>query len=133
RQRADHGFFAARDLCMDLWPRATTDIFAAESISDLGRTSFERLLHGHLIAREIVSSMQSPAQRVVLGVCANHYAADRPIIEIGSAFGGSALSMAVATERHRPRMYSIDPDVATRDIMRFAFAREGHLDRLQQM
>jgi predicted O-methyltransferase YrrM len=86
-----------------------------------------------MVGREIVPTMQSPAQRVVLGVCACHYAIDRPIIEIGSALGGSGLLLTSATAESREPLYSIDPDIATRDIMRFAFVREGYGDRLVQI
>lgn len=133
RHRADHGFFAARELCERMWPQATREVFPSEHVIDLGATSFERLLQGHLVGREVACTMQTPAQRATLGIVAGHYAANRPIIEIGSAFGGSALLMAAATEQDRPPLYSIDPETSTRDIMRFAFEREGHLDRLSQV
>ncbi len=131
--RADHGYFAARELGLDLWPAATREIFPAEHALDLGGTAFERLLLGHLVAREVASTMQTPAQRATLGIIARHYANGRPLVEIGSAFGGSAMLMAAATERDRPSLWSIDPDASTRDVMRFAFAREGFADRLLQV
>jgi len=133
RDRADLGFFAARDLCLQLWPEATRAVFPSEHVADLGATALERLLLGHLDAREIASTMQTPAQRATLAVAAAHYAAERSIIEIGSAFGGSAVLMAAATCMHRPPIYSIDPETSTRGIMRFAFACEGQLDRLHQL
>lgn len=132
--RADLGFFAARDLCMRLWPQATRRTFPSEHVVDLGATSFERLLRGHLDAREVGSTMQTPLQRATLAIAASHYAANRPIIEIGSAFGGSALLMAAATDGGaRPAIHSIDPEASTRGVMRFAFEREGHADRLHQI
>jgi predicted O-methyltransferase YrrM len=135
--RADLGLFAARELCCDVWPEATRQVFPSRHVLDLGATAFERLLKGHLDAREIVSTMQTPVQRVTLGIAAAHYAAGggRPVIEIGSAFGGSALLMAAATaeQPYPPAIRSIDPDAPTRDIMRFAFAREGYGDRLLQI
>jgi predicted O-methyltransferase YrrM len=133
--RAAHGFFAAREFCLDLWPEATRRVFPSEHVIDLGATAFERMLRAHLDAREIVSTMQTAAQRVVLGIAAAHFATapDRPIIEIGSAFGGSALLMAAATTEASPGIVSIDPDAPTRDIMRFAFERNGHGQRLQQI
>ncbi len=131
--RADHALFAAREVALGLWPAATREVLPAEHACDLGGTTLERLLLGHLAAREVASTMQTPAQRATLGVVARHYAADRPIVEIGSAFGGSALLMAAATDRHRPTLWSVDPDAPTRDIMRFAFAREGQADRLRQI
>lgn len=133
RDRADLGYFAARDLCSRLWPDATSAVFPSMHTADLGATALERLLLGHLDGREVASTMQTPAQRVTLAIAAAHYAAQRPIIEIGSAFGGSAMVMAAATNVHRPPIYSIDPETSTRDIMRFAFEREGQLDRLHQL
>jgi predicted O-methyltransferase YrrM len=106
---------------------------------DLGATSFERLLLNHLDHREMVSTMQSPTQRVTLGVVAAHHADDRPIIEIGSALGGSALHLAAATAvaggcgGAGPMIFSIDPDAPTREIMRFALQREGYGDRVEQV
>jgi predicted O-methyltransferase YrrM len=131
--RADHAFFAAREVALGLWPAATREVLPAEHACDLGGTTLERLLLGHLVGREVASTMQTPAQRATLGVVARHYAADRPIVEIGSAFGGSALLMAAATDRQRPTLWSVDPDAPTRDIMRFAFGREGQGDRLRQI
>jgi predicted O-methyltransferase YrrM len=133
RNRADLGFFAARDLCLRLWPQATREVFPAQHVMDLGATAVERLLLAHLHGRELVSTMQTPAQRVVLAVAAHHYASDRDIIEIGSAFGGSALLMTAATNTSARPIHSIDPEASTRDIMRFAFAREGFLCRLHQI
>jgi predicted O-methyltransferase YrrM len=133
RPRADLGFFAAREVCKRFWPRAMREVFPADHVIDLGSTAFERMLQGHLDAREVGSTMQTPAQRVTLGIAAAHYASNRPIIEIGSAFGGSAALVAAATAKGRPPIYSIDPETSTRDIMRFAFQREGQLDRLHQL
>jgi MMP 1-O-methyltransferase len=132
-QSGDLGMFAARELCRDLWPQATQRVFPSQHVIDLGTTEFERLLKAHLDGREIVATMQTPAQRVVLGVAAAHYAADRPIIEIGSALGGSGLHMAAATGQHQPLIHSIDPDAPTRDIMRFALDRAGYASRLVQI
>ncbi len=133
RDRAEFGFFAARRFCLERWPYATREIMPAEHPIDLGATSFERLLQAHLDAREVVSTMQTPLQRVTLGVVAAHHASDRPIIEIGSALGGSALHLAAATSQRRPPIISVDPDASTREIMRFAMHRGGHVDRLQQI
>lgn len=133
RGRADLGFFAAREMCADIWPATTASVFPSQHAVDLGQNGFERALKAHLDAREIVTTMQTPAQRVVLGVAAAHHASNRPIIEIGSAYGGSALLMAHATERCAEPIISIDPDAPTRDIMRFAFEREGHGNRLRQI
>lgn len=133
QSRGDHALFAAREIALGLWPVATREVLPAEHACDLGGTTLERLLLGHLVGREVASTMQTVAQRATLGVVARQYAADRPIVEIGSAFGGSALLMAAATDRHRPTVWSVDPDAPTRDIMRFAFAREGQGDRLRQL
>ncbi len=133
--RAALGFFAARQLCLDIWPEATQAVFPSQHEIDLGATAFERLLKAHIDVREIVATMQTPAQRVALGVVASHYAHSRPIIEIGSALGGSMLHMAAATSDapHSSPLISIDPDSATRDIMRFVMQREGYGERLRQI
>ncbi len=133
RNRADLGFFAARRLGERLWRDATERVFPSQHIADLGQTSLERLLKAHLDGREIGSTMQTPAQRTILGIAANHYAKDAPIIEIGSAYGGSGLLMAAATDSSTKPLYSIDPEVSTRDIMRFAFDREDWGPRLRQI
>jgi MMP 1-O-methyltransferase len=133
RPSASVGMFAARECAAGIWPDATFGVLPSQHEVELGATGFERLLRNHLDGREIVATMQTPAQRVILGICAHHYANRRPIIEIGSALGGSALLMAAATERSNLPIYSIDPDAATRGIMRFAFEREGHANRLVQI
>ncbi len=133
RSRQELGYFAARNVCERLWPAALQHVFPAKHGCAFGATAFERLLQGHAVGRELVATMQSPMQRVVLGTCAAHYSSSQPMIEIGSAFGGSGLLLAAATAAHAPPLYSIDPDVATRDIMRWAFQREGFGGRLHQI
>jgi hypothetical protein len=125
--------FAARQFCHALWPQATERAFPAPNPSCLGATALERLLARHLWRAEVAQASQTSAQQVVLGIAAAHYATGDPIIEIGSALGGSGLFMAAATEREGGPIYSIDPATADRDVMRFAFQREGLLDRLEQM
>lgn len=133
RDRPDLSVFAARAHCHDLWPSATARVFPALRPADLGSTRFERILKRHIDGAEIIAASQTSAQQVVLGIVANQYASDAPIIEIGSALGGSAIIMAAATDRERPPIYSIDPETATRHVMRWGFEQHGQLDRLQQV
>lgn len=125
--------FAAREFCHAIWPEATGRIFPALNPGRLGATALERLLARHVHRAEIARASQTSAQQVLLGIAAAQYAAGDPIIEIGSALGGSALLMAAATEKERSELRSIDPATADRDVMRFAFQREGLIDRLEQM
>ena len=125
--------FAARALCEQFWPEATASAFPAHHECDLGSTRFQRLLKRHIGGAEIIMASQCSTQQVMLGVAAQHYAADSPIVEIGSALGGSGAIMAAATDVHRPPFYSIDPDTATRHVMRWAFQQQDQLERLQQL
>jgi len=125
--------FAAREFCRSIWPEATERIFPAQDPSCMGATALERLLARHIWRAEIAQASQTSAQQVLLGIAAAHYARREAIIEIGSALGGSALLMAAATEPEAGLVYSIDPATADRDVMRFAFQREGLIDRLEQM
>ncbi|MDY7110104.1 MAG: class I SAM-dependent methyltransferase, partial [Planctomycetota bacterium] len=125
--------FAAREFCASIWPEATERIFPAPNPRCLGETALERLLARHVHRAELAQASQTSAQQVVLGVAAAQYATGHPIIEIGSALGGSALLMAAATEAEGGPVYSIDPATADRDVMRFAFRRAGFGDRLHQL
>ncbi len=125
--------FAARDLCAQVWAAATSRVLPAQHECDLGSTRFERLIKRHIGGAEIVMASQSSTQQVVLGIAANHYATDSPIVEIGSALGGSGAIMAAATDENRPLFHSIDPDTATRHVMRWAFEQQDQLDRLKQI
>jgi predicted O-methyltransferase YrrM len=125
--------FAAREFCRSIWPEATERLFPAPNLSCLGESTFERLLARHVHRAEIAQASQTSAQQVVLGIAAARYAARHPIIELGSALGGSALLMAAATEPRGGAVYSIDPATADRDVMRFAFQREGLVNRLHQL
>ena len=125
--------FAAREFCRAIWPEATERIFPAPNPSCLGTTALEHLLARHIWRAEIAQASQTSAQQVLLGIAAAAYAQRDPIIEIGSALGGSALLMAAATEPEAGKVYSIDPATADRDVMRFAFQRECLIDRLEEM
>jgi len=132
----------ARAFCAERWPEATAAVIPSSRPAELGVTSFERLIRRMLDGTECAPAMQSPAERVVLGVLARHHAASAPIVEIGSALGGSALAMAFCTQATQarpangpdaPQIISVDPDTASRDVMRFAFEREGLAGRLRQI
>jgi len=132
--------FAARDFAGEIWPIATQSVFPSTRVGECGGVGgdvcvggdFERILARHVYRCEIAQASQTSTQQVLLGIAAAHYAAHDPIIEIGSALGGSALLMAAATPAGKP-LYSIDPGTATRDVMQFLFQREGWSDRLQQI
>ena len=81
----------------------------------------------------MVTASQTSGQQVTLAAVAAAYAADSPIIEIGSALGGSGAIMAAATDALGPPFYSIDPETATRHIMRWAFQEIDQLARLNQI
>ncbi|UCD75411.1 MAG: class I SAM-dependent methyltransferase [Phycisphaerales bacterium] len=131
--RAALGVFAAREFCRGFFPDAVEHVFPSRHPISLGGTAFERLILQHLERREIAMASQTSAEQAALGVLARHYAANSPIVEIGSALGGSALLMAAATEERSPQIVSIDPDTANRDVMRFVFEHEGQTDRLRQI
>ncbi len=124
--------FAARDFAGKIWPSATQRLFPSSREAELGKTDLERILARHVHRCEIAQASQTSTQQVMLGIAAAHCAANDPIIEIGSALGGSALLMAAATPGGKT-LYSVDPGTATRDVMRFLFQREGWSDRLQQI
>lgn len=133
RDRPDAAVFAARALCEELWPQAIARVFAARRPCDVGVTRFERIIKRHLDGAEMITASQTSAQQATIGALANHYAFKAPIVEIGSALGGSGMIMAAATDRHRPPFYSIDPETATRHVMRWAFEQQDQLDRLRQI
>jgi predicted O-methyltransferase YrrM len=132
RDTSSSSVFAAREFCRSIWPEATERAFPALNVACLGDTALERLLARHVHRAEIAQASQTSIQQVVLGIAAAHYATGHPIIELGSALGGSALLMAAATEAEGTAVCSIDPATADRDVMRFAFQREGFADRLHQ-
>jgi len=127
--RSEGPLFAARWLCEQLWPEITARTMPARHAADLGATAFERLLRAWLDVRDPVPAMLTPSQRGALGIAAAA-APSLPIVEIGSASGGSGLLLAAATAPAQTPLISIDPDVSTRDLMRFVFEREGFGSRL---
>ena len=80
-------------------------------------------------------------EQTAIGVLAHHYCGvgnnAHPIVEIGSALGGSTLLMAAATSgtstADGPPIFSIDPDAPTRPAMRAVFECEGCAERLTQI
>lgn len=133
RDRPDMPVFAARRFCDELWPPGTSRVFPARCTADLGSTRFERIIKRHIDGAEVITASQTSMQQVAIAMAAAHYASDSPIVEIGSALGGSAALMAAATDALRPPFYSIDPETATRHIMRWAFQQQDQLDRLHQI
>jgi len=133
RRRAFMPVFAARDFALNIWPEATYAIFPSPCVADLGATRFERLIKRHVDGQEIIMAAQTSIQQVILGIVARHYAHDTPLLEIGSALGGSGMIMAAATDEARPPFISVDPQTASRHIMRFGFEQIEQGKRLQQI
>ena len=125
--------FAAREFAASIWPASVDAVFPARCAEDLGSTRYERLLKRHIDEQEIIMAAQTSLQQVILGVVAHHYSSRSPIVEIGSALGGSVMLLATATDEHRPQPISIDPQTATRHIMRFGFEQIEQADRLRQI
>ena len=72
-------------------------------------------------------------EQTALGLLAAAHSPDAPIIEIGSALGGSALLMAAATAPSNAQICSIDPDRSARPVMQTVFELAGHAHRLRQI
>jgi predicted O-methyltransferase YrrM len=115
-----------------LWPQATQRILPTANPWQYGQTVVERLLQRHIRRFEVAPPSQTTAQMIALAITAAHYATDAPIVEIGSALGGSGLLMAAATQSGQP-IISVDPGVAYRDVMRYIFEREHLGERLEQI
>lgn len=127
------GVFAARNTLAQLWPDEVRALMPADHRAALGVNPFERLLARSITGRTLGAPYLSPIEQTTLGILARAFCDDSPIIEIGSALGGSALLMAAATERPSGggrAIISIDPDGDTRPAMRTLFRHEGFADRL---
>lgn len=127
------GVFAAREVLARLWPEEVRTLMPSDHRAALGANPFERLLARSITGRTLGAPYLSPIEQTTLGILAWVFSYDSPIIEIGSALGGSALLMAAATERLTgggPGILSIDPDGDTRPAMRTLFRHEGLGSRL---
>ena len=135
------GIFAAREFLRDLYLDAAGALLPSEHRGALGATAFESLVARTCTGRSLGSPFMSAMEQTAMGVLARRYsghgAAGHPIIEIGSALGGSAVLMATATRGDSaavgPEIVSIDPDGPTRGAMRAVFEVEGVGARLTQI
>ncbi len=140
-QDAAFAILAARDFLNDFFSDAASAAIPADHRGSLGTTPFERAVVRTATGRSLGSPYMTHCEQASLGVLARHACSSgangAPIIEIGSAIGGSTLLMAAATEgtapADGPTIYSIDPDVATRPAMRALFEHSGHAPRLRQI
>lgn len=116
---------------------ATVDrVMPAETRQALGATALERTVIRTTTGRSLASPFMTACEQTAIGVLAAAYATDSPIVEIGSAIGGSTLLMAAATDAGQgcgPEIWSVDPDAPTRHVMRALFEVEGYAGRLRQV
>lgn len=123
------GMMAARAVLLERSPEAVRAILPAERRAHLGRTPFESHLSASITGRVLGPARLTPIEQTTLGVLARVHAHDAPMIEIGSAIGGSAVIMGLAT-MHRgpsdgPPIISIDFDPETRPAMRLVLQHAG--------
>jgi predicted O-methyltransferase YrrM len=138
---AAFAIFAAREFLSEFFGPAVHAILPSRHRAALGATPFERLVPRTATGRSLGSPYMTVCEQTALGVLARHYAgggrAASPIVEIGSALGGSALLMAAGSAGlsldDGPHLFSIDPDVPTRGAMRLLFTHEGATTRLTQI
>lgn len=115
---------------------AVERVMPAQTRQAMSSTAFEHVVIRTTTGRSLGSPFMTACEQVTLGVLAAACAADAPIVEIGSAIGGSTLLMAAATdagEGRGPEIWSVDPDVSTRHVMRALFEVEGYAARLRQV
>lgn len=140
-QDAAFAILAAREFLREFFPDAASAAIPADHRGVLGTTPFERAVVRTTTGRSLGSPYMTHCEQAAIGVLALHACSSgangAPIIEIGSAIGGSTLLMAAATESSAPHdgptIYSIDPDLATRPAMRALFEHSGHARRLRQI
>ena len=140
-QDAAFSIFAARAFLRDYFPEAVAALLPADHRGAFGSAPFERTVTRTTTGRSLGSPYMTHCEQAALGILARHACGSgihaAPIIEIGSAIGGSALLMAAATEGDTPAagpiIFSIDPDIATRPAMRALFEHSGHAPRLRQI
>jgi predicted O-methyltransferase YrrM len=116
--------------------RAVERVLPADTRHAMGSTAFENTVIRTTTGRSLGSPFMTACEQTAIGVLAAAFAAESPIIEVGSAIGGSTLLMAAATdagERSGPEIWSVDPDAPTRHVMRALFEVEGYSTRLRQI
>lgn len=133
------GLFACREALMEMrggaWAGAVGELLPAQDRTTLGRSEgrFESLIAASITGRTLGAPYLSAPEQLALGVLARACGWDAPIVEVGSALGGSTLLMTVATERgdgDGPPVYSVDPDAQTRPAMRVSFEHAKLMHRL---
>lgn len=130
------GVFAARTFLSRFWPQAVAAVLPSQTRASLGATPFERCLSTSITGRTLGAPYLTSVEQTALGVLARAYAADAPIIEIGSALGGSAVLMAAATSEggsDAPPLLCIDPDAETRPAMRTVVEHSGFSSRVRMI
>jgi predicted O-methyltransferase YrrM len=140
-QDAAFAIFTARAFLREFFPEAVAALIPTEHRGTFGSTAFERTVTRTTTGRSLGSPYMTHCEQAALGVLVRHACGlgtgAAPIIEIGSAIGGSTLLMAAATEGDTPSdgpiIHSIDPDIATRPAMRALLEFSGHAPRLRQI
>ncbi len=137
------GLFAARRFLAEFFPAEVRGLLPSELRAALGSGhgvagggAFESLVIRSSCGRSLGAAFMTPAEQVALGVAARAGCPHgEPIIEIGSALGGSACLIAAATSDTSPPIWSIDPDAPTRPSMRMALESESasYAQRLTQI
>ncbi|MBY0313624.1 MAG: class I SAM-dependent methyltransferase [Phycisphaerales bacterium] len=131
------GMMAARTVLLERSPEAVRTILPTERRVHLGRTPFESHLSASITGRVLGPARLTPIEQTTLGVLARLHAHDAPMIEIGSALGGSAMIMGLATMRHEPgdgpAIVSIDSDPETRPAMRLVLRHAGLETRVRML
>ncbi|MBY0262601.1 MAG: class I SAM-dependent methyltransferase [Phycisphaerales bacterium] len=132
------GVFAARAFLSRFWPQAVATVLPSQTRASLGATPFERCLSTSITGRTLGAPYLTSVEQAALGVLAQAYASNAPIIEIGSALGGSAVLMAAATggalaEEHSPPLLCIDPDAETRPAMQAVIEHAGFRNRVRMI
>ncbi len=132
------GVFAARAALMDAHPDAVRAILPSDRRASMGATALESHLMAAATGRTVAPPYLTPIELVTLAVYARACGSDAPIIEIGSALGGSAVLMALATQRgdapsDGPSLFSIDPDRQSRSAMRLALEHAGVGSRVRML
>lgn len=133
------GLFAARTMLSEHAPEAIQSALPSTRRAIMGATPIETHLAKSMTGRVLAAPYLSSIEQVTLSLLACIHASDAPIIEIGSALGGSAVLMGIATQRGSPgigtTIYSIDSDPLTRPTMRLAVqhaALESRVRMLEQ-
>jgi len=129
------GLFAARAFLSRFWPEAVAAVLPSRTRTALGATALERQLTTSITGRTLGAPFLTSVEQAALGVLARAYALGSPIVEIGSALGGSAVLMGAATDAggNGPPLLCIDPDADTRPAMRAVVEHAELGDRVRMI